>query len=352
MFVAECLPLMHAQRIQRFDSAGLADIGHHLKAGLECTLGDLFEMQLFLGSMTMEWNVKTANDFMRRQLITLRPETSLIVGVARLLKENISGTPVIDARGIYLGVFSEKCCINALTETAECADQFGMQVPRVSEFMKSKLVTLTPNVDVFDAIDHLLAKHITGAPLLDSNGRFLGVFLEKTAMRVLISAAYDQLPGTTIAAYMNCDFRRVIRRDDSLIEIAHRFQQTPYRRLPVLHDEQLIGQVSRRDVIRSEYQLAHKLMDASKQTSVIEKVMDRNARTISSSDDILSIAQIFLNTPYRRLPVVESGRLVGQVSRCDLLAATAELLRPKAAHSKHEPLYLSPLTDVAPPSLG
>ena len=55
----------------------------------------------------MKTDVKTAHDFMRRKLITLKAETNIIDGVARLLKDNISGAPVVDDDGIYQGVFSE-----------------------------------------------------------------------------------------------------------------------------------------------------------------------------------------------------------------------------------------------------
>ncbi len=312
----------------------------------------------------MTWEVKTAADFMRRKLVTLRPETKVVDGVARLLKDNISGAPVVDPSGMYLGVFSEKCCMNAMTETVELAAELRMHVPRVREFMMTNLIALAPEDNVFDAIDHILAKRISGAPVIDPEGRFLGIFSEKTAMRVLVAAAYDQFPGTNIAAYMNTDLRRIISEDDTLIDVAHRFQQTPYRRLPVLRDNKLAGQVSRRDVLRSEHQVAHAVASLAARSAGnerlrnlncnahVDRFMDCEARTITAEEDILSIAQVFLSTPYRRLAVLDNGKLVGQVSRRDLLSATAELLRPKMHRPKAETLYLSPLSDSAPPSIG
>jgi CBS-domain-containing membrane protein len=83
----------------------------------------------------------------------------------------------------------------------------------------------------------------------------------------------------------------------------------------------------------------------------VGQYMDQDALTTSPSTDMLSIAQMFLNSPYRRLPIVDGGRLVGQVSRRDLLEAAAEVLRPKPKHRHSETLYLSPLADSAPPSL-
>ena len=200
--------------------------------------------------------VRTADDFMRRNLVMLRPETNVLEGVSKLLKSNISGTPVADADGNYLGVFSEKSCLNALTETVEIACQSGMHIDTARQFMTTELVTLSPDVNVFDAIDHLLSKRISGAPVLAATGNFEGIFSEKTAMKVLISAAYDQLPGTNVGAYMNIDRNRIVCENSTVLEIAHKFQETPYRRLPVLNGESLAGQISRRDVLREELRIA------------------------------------------------------------------------------------------------
>lgn len=309
-------------------------------------------------------NVKVARDFMRRKLVTLTTDTEVLDGVSLLLRDNISGAPVIDADNNYLGVFSEKCCMNAMTEVVEAAAACGLRMVAAREFMKSELFTLSPGVDVFDAIDQVLSRRISGAPVVDDNKKFLGIFSEKTAMRVLVAAVHDQFPGTNVGSYMNIDRNRIIDDEDTLIEVAHKFQETPYRRLPILHGERLAGQVSRRDVIRAEHALAvearrmvkkgvadDRLKEAIK-TSNVGEWMDTNALTTNPETDLLSIAMMFLNSPYRRLPIVERGKLVGQVSRRDLLEAAAELLRPKPKKHQAKSLYLSPLSDSAPPSLS
>ncbi len=309
-------------------------------------------------------NVKTAEDFMRRKLVTLAPETGVLDGVARLLRDNISGAPVVDPQGRYLGVFSEKCSMNSMTDTVEVADQCGIFMPSARDFMKCELVTLSPDVDVFEAIDDILKRRISGAPVVDEEGRFEGIFSEKTAMRVLVAAIHDQLPGTKVSCYMNLDRNRIIQDEDSLLDVAHKFQQTPYRRLPVLQGTRLAGQVSRRDVLRAEHRMALEAQARSSmpgadprlasvvQQRTVGEYMDQNALTAKPSCDMLTIAQMFLNSPYRRLPILDGDRLVGQVSRRDLLEAAASVLRPKPQRHTAQTLYLSPLSDVAPPSIG
>ena len=63
-----------------------------------------------------------------------------------------------------------------------------MNFGRAKDILVSKLVTLPPHADVFDAI-HLLLKHrITGAPVIDETGQLLGVFSDKSCMNVLAAA--------------------------------------------------------------------------------------------------------------------------------------------------------------------
>ena len=57
-------------------------------------------------------------------------------------------------------------------------------------------------------------------------------------------------------------------------------------------------------------------------SSQIFPFVDTEARCITEDTDLLTIAQIFLSTATRRLPVVRDGSfLVGQISRRDLLQA-------------------------------
>jgi CBS domain-containing protein len=117
------------------------------------------------------------------------------------------------------------------------------------EFMVADLVTLSPQTDVIEAVAMLLDHRISGAPVVDSGGRYLGVFSEKCAMQVLLDAAYEQLPTCEVRAFMDPE-AQTISPTTHLLSVAQVFLLTPYRRLPVVEGGMLVGQVSRRDVLR------------------------------------------------------------------------------------------------------
>ena len=292
----------------------------------------------------------TAEEIMRRDLVTVSPETTALSAISRMLDANISGAPVVGGDGEYHGVFSEKCSLNALKKMVDVAVDYQVRMPVARDFMAKRLIKLTPDWEVFRAIDHILNQKISGVPVVDQANKFLGVFSEKTAMRVLMAAIHDSVPGTCIEAFLNLDRNRIIHADTSLAAVANKFQETPYRRLPVLKNGQLVGQISRRDALRAELKVSSILTGRLKsepdtvglseelKNQAVQDFQDREALTINPRTDLFTIAQMFLNSTYRRLPVLDDQkRLVGQISRRDLLMAASNMMKPDQEKKKPKP---------------
>lgn len=123
--------------------------------------------------------------------------------------------------------------------------------PKIArDVMVTKLVTLDPGMDVHEAIDMLLRNKISGAPVVDEERNFLGVFSEQCCIRVLIDSIYDQLPTTEIRAFLDTSPDSVTE-DTGILTIIQIFKDTSRRRLPVLRDGKIVGQISRRDILRT-----------------------------------------------------------------------------------------------------
>ncbi|TWT76996.1 Inosine-5'-monophosphate dehydrogenase [Posidoniimonas polymericola] len=119
------------------------------------------------------------------------------------------------------------------------------------DIMVKRLVTLSPAMDVHDAVKLLLRNRISGAPVVDTEGRYLGVFSERCCLGVILDAAYEQLPTYNVGAFMDTE-AKTISADTQLLSIAQVFLLSSARRLPVVDEEnRLLGQISRRDVIQA-----------------------------------------------------------------------------------------------------
>ncbi|MBM83515.1 MAG: hypothetical protein CMJ78_23395 [Planctomycetaceae bacterium] len=298
-------------------------------------------------------------DIMVTSLVTVSPDDHVLDVIDRLLQAEISGAPVIDNLGMYHGVLSEKSCLDAFSTIVEhtesrCGSE-GAPV-HASEFMNRRLVTLPPDMDAVKAIEYLLQHRISGAPVVNKQGEYLGVFSESSALKFVISLSYDQLPSSDVAAFMNAGRGRVVNEQTTLERVREIYRCEPHRRLPVLTGDRVVGQISRRDALRAELtRLANHLNSAatdqlanqigftdSDAGLTVGHFMDRTAVTIEPDKDLMSAAHIFFSTSARRLPVLENGKLAGQVSRRDVLRAASTLLEP-APEDGPQALYLSSL---------
>ena len=120
----------------------------------------------------------------------------------------------------------------------------------VRDYMSRPVITLKPDMDILEAVQILLARRISGAPVVDKLGNLVGMLSEKDCMRVALDAGYHGSWGGRVAEYMRPGVETV-DADTSIFEIAATFLKREYRRYPVLKDNRLVGQISRRDVLQA-----------------------------------------------------------------------------------------------------
>ena len=124
-----------------------------------------------------------------------------------------------------------------------------MNVPSVKDCMTNKLVTLSPEQRIEEAIHVLLKNHISGAPVVDANKKLLGVLSEKDCLRIFANGAYNRLPGAIVEQYMSKE-PTTISVEVDIFSAAEVFLRNPFRRLPIVDENGvLVGQISRRDVL-------------------------------------------------------------------------------------------------------
>ena len=121
--------------------------------------------------------------------------------------------------------------------------------PHVRDFMDKSFITLKPDMDVYRAIEILLDSKITGAAVVDSKENLVGVLSEKDCLRTLVHGAYSSLPSGKVADYMTKDVV-TIHPDLDIFTVADKFLKVTFRRLLVVQEKKLVGQITRRDLLR------------------------------------------------------------------------------------------------------
>ena len=125
----------------------------------------------------------------------------------------------------------------------------------VKDYMSGKLVTFRPDTDVLDAIHELVKHGISGAPVIDDTGNLVGMLSEFDCMKVVLTAGYHGEPGGPVSDLMATDVKTV-RAEVSIVDMADGFMKSGLRRYPVINGNRLVGQISRRDVLRALTELS------------------------------------------------------------------------------------------------
>jgi len=129
-------------------------------------------------------------------------------------------------------------------------------VPTIRDFMDKSFITFHKDTDVYKAIDILLDSKITGAAVVDEKGKLCGVLSEKDCLRTLTHGVYHSLPGGKVSEYMT-ENPETISAELDVFTVADMFLKRNFRRLLVVENDELVGQITRRDLLRAIQQIKH-----------------------------------------------------------------------------------------------
>lgn len=128
-----------------------------------------------------------------------------------------------------------------------------LKAPSVTDYMTKELITFKAETKINEVIDSLLENRISGAPVLNDRNEVVGLIDDKDCLNVLFSGAYYNHPvgKDTVASYMSNVMKSISIHDD-IIDVADTFVHSKYKRLLVMDDNgKLVGQISRRDILRA-----------------------------------------------------------------------------------------------------
>jgi CBS domain-containing protein len=93
---------------------------------------------------------------------------------------------------------------------------------------------------------------------------------------------------------------------------------------PVVNETgQLIGIISEGDCLKEI--VKGKYTNTPSRIPLVKELMVHEVKTISPNLSVLDVAGMFLEQRVRRFPVIEDGKLIGQISQRDVMRAVQEL---------------------------
>ena len=116
----------------------------------------------------------------------------------------------------------------------------------------SNIITFKPDQPIQDVISIIINKKIAGAPVLDDQHHLVGMISEKDCLRLIVDQAYHNMPAETrkVSDYMTAKVQTLSPKTN-IVEAAIEFLNSPIRRFPIVENGMLIGQVSRRHILKA-----------------------------------------------------------------------------------------------------
>jgi len=145
---------------------------------------------------------------------------------------------------------------------------------KVGDFMSTRVVTVHPDSPIMDAAQLMLKHHFSGLPVVDDTGRVVGIVTEHDLVR----------------------------------RTGQSGSQQPYW-LQLMIDRTVVA----RDSVH---------FDEAK----VKEVMTSDPVVVMEDTPIEDVCGVMHQRGIKRLPVVQNGRLVGIVSRADLVRALATVV--------------------------
>ena len=119
-----------------------------------------------------------------------------------------------------------------------------------------------------------------------------------------------------------------VNKDTPIIEAIDHLAQFNITGLPVVNKKgEIEGIVTEKDMLELTYNLSNMSYDSKSVPKTVGEVMTTEVKVFDVNDPLADVCQCLMNDNFRRVPIVSDGKMVGIISRKDLIALNAATLR-------------------------
>jgi CBS domain-containing protein len=254
-----------------------------------------------------------AKDVARYGVIKVRSEESVYKAIEKMVDKKVSGLPVVDDTGL-VGIISEKDVLRLLY-----GDQF--LTGSIGDYMTSKVITFATDDSLTGVCDCLVKNNFRRVPILHE-GRLVGIisradliraFKDKFRPQAVTDRSTKQRGGGVLARdIMKCGLLTV-QRQTPIYEAMDILASRNITGLPVVDDcMNLVGIISEKDMLRL-------ICDPNAKAGKTEEFMTEEVVSFNHDDSLYDVCDCLVNNNFRRVPILNQGKVVGIISRADVM---------------------------------
>ena len=123
----------------------------------------------------------------------------------------------------------------------------------VSDYMTKKLITFKPSDSLDHVINLLIKNKISGGPVVNDKNELIGIISEGDCMKHISDSKYYNMPmdsDNTVEKNMASEVE-TIDKNMNIFDAATKFISSKRRRFPIVENGKLIGQISQKDILKA-----------------------------------------------------------------------------------------------------
>jgi CBS-domain-containing membrane protein len=262
-----------------------------------------------------------AADIMRCGVTTIRKEKSVYDAIKILVEKNISGLPVVDDTGLA-GIISEKDVLKLMFETEFISGS-------VEDYMTRDIVTFDEQDSLSEICNCLIENHFRRVPIMHNN-KLSGIISRADLIKAnkgrfkpqgATGKSKEQKKGLLARDIMKCGLITV-QKQTPIYEALEILASKHISGLPVVDDYMnLVGIISEKDMLKLLY-------DPTVKPGKTEDFMTKEVVSFNHDDSLLDVCECLINNDFRRVPILNQGKVVGIISRADVMVC---VLKNKSA---------------------
>lgn len=273
-----------------------------------------------------------------KEVVSVTPGTSLLKAREILLNHNLKRLVVLDSKKRPVGIITEKDIVKAVYSLGDKP----IKSVRVGSFMSKNLVTVKKKASIYDCAKLMKNRKISSIIVLNDNGKLAGLVTKTELASVFLTQATAPLKVSKIMT------RRVITAmpGDSLLFVENLLINNRISRIVIQRNRQPVGVITIRDFIPAKlplwisesadpkeverfrkslhpYELNRNQMSHLLLFKAVD-IMSPNPITVNADEDVGMAVLLMIRNGISGLPVVKNSKLVGIITKADIVKAIAE----------------------------
>ncbi|MCF8243821.1 MAG: CBS domain-containing protein [Saprospiraceae bacterium] len=127
----------------------------------------------------------SVTNYMVKKVITFKPDTPISEVIDSLLKNRITGAPVLNDLNEVVGLIDDKDCLNVMFGGAYHNSPVPVSDGTVAAYMSNVMKTISINADIFEVANKFLTTPYKRLLVMDDDGKLAGQVSRRDILRAI-----------------------------------------------------------------------------------------------------------------------------------------------------------------------